>query len=126
MPPDASSLARPRALSTAARSSSSDMLSSRIRSIPAASASSTSASVAHSTSTGTPFARPYSSARRVASPTPPASAAWFSLTRIASCRPKRWLLPPPATTACFSSTRRPGVVLRVSRIVAPVPATAAT
>ena len=28
----------------------------------------------------------------------------------------RWLRPPPAATAAFSSSRRPGVVLRVSRI----------
>ena len=34
--------------------------------------------------------------------------------------------PPPQRTACFSSARRPGVVLRVSRIVAPVPSTAST
>ncbi len=50
---------------------------------------------------------------------------WFSLTRIASSRPARWLAPPPQRTAYFSSARRPGVVLRVSRMVAPVPSTAA-
>ena len=38
----------------------------------------------------------------------------------------RWLRPPPARTAAFSRPRRPGVVLRVSRIAAPVPATAST
>ena len=38
----------------------------------------------------------------------------------------RWLVPPPAATAAFSSARSPGVVLRVSRIRAPVPATAST
>src|SRR5256885_6501768 len=38
----------------------------------------------------------------------------------------RWLLPPPARTAYFSSCRQPGVVLRVSRILAPVPSIAAT
>ncbi len=48
---------------------------------------------------------------------PPAIRRWFSLTRIASSRPKRWLRPPPQRTAYFSSARRPGVVLRVSRIV---------
>ena len=63
---------------------------------------------------------------RTASPTPPASAAWFSLIRIASYRPARWLVPPPAATAAFSSARSPGVVLRVSRIRAPVPSTACT
>ena len=31
----------------------------------------------------------------------------------------RWLRPPPAATAAFSSARSPGVVLRVSRIAAP-------
>ena len=38
----------------------------------------------------------------------------------------RWLRPPPAATAAFSSARSPGVVLRVSRMRAPVPATAST
>src|SRR4051794_10481554 len=38
----------------------------------------------------------------------------------------RWLTPPPAATAAFSSARRPGVVLRVSRMRAPLPATAST
>ena len=46
----------------------------------------------------------------------PAAAMWFSLIRKASKRPIRWLVPPPAATAAFSSLRRPGVVLRVSRI----------
>ena len=32
---------------------------------------------------------------RTASPTPPASATWFSLMRIASKSPTRWLTPPP-------------------------------
>ena len=67
-----------------------------------------------------------SRARLTASPTPPASAAWFSLIRIASYRPARWLVAPPAATAAFSSARSPGVVLRVSRIRAPVPSTART
>ena len=56
-----------------------------------------------------------------AAPTPPAIRAWFSFTRIASWRPARWETPPPASTAAFSSSRRPGVVLRVSRIRVPVP-----
>ena len=34
------------------------------------------------------------------------------------------MVPPPAATAAFSSARSPGVVLRVSRIRAPVPSTA--
>ena len=45
--------------------------------------------------------------------TPPATATWLSLISTASSRPKRWLAPPPARTAYFSSERRPGVVLRV-------------
>ena len=40
---------------------------------------------------------------------------------IASSSPKRWLKPPPQRTAYFSSARRPGVVLRVSTIMAPAP-----
>ena len=38
----------------------------------------------------------------------------------------RWLTPPPHRTAYFSRRRIPGVVLRVSRIAAPVPAIAST
>ena len=38
----------------------------------------------------------------------------------------RWLVPPPAATAAFSSARSPGVVLRVSRTRAPLPSTART
>ena len=41
-------------------------------------------------------------------------ARWLSLTSTASERPTRWLVPPPARTAAFSSWRKPGVVLRVS------------
>ena len=37
------------------------------------------------------------------------------MTRTASDRLPRWLCPPPARTAAFSSARSPGVVLRVSR-----------
>ena len=47
-------------------------------------------------------------AAATASARPPARATWFSLIRIASKRPMRWLTPPPAATACFSSARRPG------------------
>ena len=35
-----------------------------------------------------------------------------------SNRPKRWFFPPPATTAYFSKRRQPGMVFRVSRILA--------
>ena len=64
--------------------------------------------------------------RRTAAPTPPASAAWFSLIRMKSNSPIRWLTPPPCSTARFSSARSPGVVLRVSRIFAPPGPTART
>ena len=77
----------------------------------------------HSTSSGTSGIARRAPAR-TAAPTPPAMKAWFSLIRIWSQSPMRWLTPPPARTAAFSSSRRPGVVLRVSRIRAPVPSTA--
>ena len=57
--------------------------------------------VRHSTSTwrrAAPRARPSTARRR-----PRASAMWFSLIRIASSSPRRWLRPPPAATAAFSS-----------------------
>ena len=94
-----------------------------MRSALAASAASISASSRTSTSIG----RSGRAARAAstAAPTPPASAMWFSLMRIASKRPARWLVPPPSTTAAFSRPRRPGVVLRVSRTVAPPPASTA-
>ena len=38
----------------------------------------------------------------------------------------RWFVPPPHRTAYFSSSRQPGVVLRVSRIFAGEPAAAST
>ena len=41
--------------------------------------------------------------------------------RIPSYRPVRWFVPPPQRTAYFSSARRPGVVLRVSRMRVGVP-----
>ena len=58
--------------------------------------------------------------------TDPAAATWLSLISAASPRLIRWLTPPPHRTAYFSSARNPGSVLRVSRICAPVPATAST
>ena len=61
---------------------------------------------------------------KIACATPPAAAMWFSLIRIASYSPARWLLAPPAATAAFSRARSPGVVLRVSSTVAAVPCTA--
>ena len=58
--------------------------------------------------------------------TPPATAMWLSLMRMASSRPKRWLVPPPQRTAYFSKARRPGVVLRVSQMRALVCLTLST
>ena len=57
--------------------------------------------------------------RANASATPPAATTWLSLTSAASDSDIRWLTPPPQRTAYFSSARRPGVVLRVSRTAAP-------
>ena len=45
---------------------------------------------------------------------PPAKSTWLSFSRIMSKSPIRWFIPPPIFTACFSSMRIPGVVLRVS------------
>ncbi len=50
----------------------------------------------------------------------------MSLTIATSYRPIRLFVPPPARTAYFSSARRPGVVLRVSSTIAPVPSSAST
>src|SRR5438093_874305 len=44
-------------------------------------------------------------------------ARWLSFTSTMSYKPKRWLPPPPASTAAFSKVRRPGVVFRVSKIL---------
>ena len=49
-------------------------------------------------------------------------ARWLSLSRMPSESEPRWLAPPPARTAAFSRARRPGVVLRVSRMRAVGPA----
>ena len=88
------------------RTSSAVMLSSRIRSTPALSASATSASVSASTSIGRAVA--IAERRDARRPIPPAIRRWFSLRRIASYSPSRWLVPPPHRTAYFSSARRPG------------------
>ena len=62
----------------------------------------------------------------MAAVTEPATRMWFSFSITASNRPMRWLLPPPQRTAYFCARRRPGIVLRVSRIFARVPRTAST
>ena len=46
---------------------------------------------------------------------------WLFLMSTPSLRSRRWLVPPPHRTAYLSRTRSPGAVLRVSRIVVPVP-----
>ena len=101
------------------------MLSSRIVSTPSASASSSCASVSTSSSIFAMWPRP-ARTRSMAGAMPPAATRWLSLISTASSRPKRWLKPPPQRTAYFSSTRRPGVVLRVQTMRAFVPATAST
>lgn len=88
------------------------MLSSRIHSAPAPAASIASSRSRASASTFDPGWRLL--ARRTATPMPPAMSAWFSLTSIAAERSKRWLFPPPSSTALFSNHRKPGVVLRVA------------
>src|SRR5436190_869343 len=125
-PPLASSSARPATWATASRSWDSSMLSSNSRGAPAASACSISSRFL--TSTCSVCASPGAPARAdaTACAMPPAAAMWFSLMRIASCRPILWFDAPPAATAAFSSARRPGVVLRVSRTPAPVPCTSRT
>ena len=52
---------------------------------------------------------------------PPAKSTWLSLSSIMSKRPILWFIPPPIFTACFSSIRIPGVVLRVSSTCVFVP-----
>ncbi len=113
-----------RAIATDSRSSSRLMLSQRIRSAPAVTASATWATVSHSTSTGRPGNLARTAANAAA--TPPAATTWLSFTSAASASDIRWLRPPPQRTAYFSNARSPGRVLRVSRIAAPVPSTAST
>ena len=124
MPPETSTGTRPAIFLIAAAACSGVKLSSRIICAPAASASSICSG--RSTSISTWRSPAAATARRVASPTDPAIRTWLSLTRIAESRPERWGVPPPTDTARFSSRRRSGVVLRVSRIFAFVPATAST
>jgi len=102
------------------------MLSSRAPSISGiANASASWASVSTSTSILSRLGDE-SLAEATAGAIPPAAAMWFSLTSIPSARFILWLKPPPQRTAYFSSTLRPGVVLRVSNIRAFVSETAST
>ena len=65
-------------------------------------------------------------ARRTAAVMPPATATWLSLISTQSASEARWLRPPPQRTAYFSSSRSPGVVLRVSHTTVSYPAARAT
>ena len=107
---------------TAAGISSMAKLSSITTSAPASRASASASIESTSISTGNVAANDATAAN--ASATPPAAITWLSLTRAASDRPIRWLAPPPIRTAYFSSARSPGIVLRVSRTIAAVPARA--
>ncbi|MNT17954.1 hypothetical protein D3C72_1531350 [compost metagenome] len=99
-------------------------LSSKTETAPASSASRNCARVSTSICTGTPASRLRAFSR--AWLTPPAAAIWFSLIRMPSYRARRWFLPPPTRTAYFCARRRPGKVLRVSRMDALVPAITST
>ncbi len=100
------------------------MLSSKMSLAPASRASRTWARVSHSTSSGSPGAAARTAV--IAAVIPPAAATWLSFISAASPSPIRWFTPPPHRTAYFSSWRRPGVVLRVSRTAHPVPDKAST
>src|ERR1035441_5855055 len=92
------------------------MLSSRMESALPAMAWESSAGVRASTWTIWPGWRPARARARTAG-RPPPREMWLFLMRIPSCRSRRWLMPPPQQTAYLSRARRPGMVLRVSRIL---------
>ena len=105
------------------------MLSSIIHSGLALSALRHSSSVSTSTSTASfgNALRAATTAWSSALGSPPRqSLRWLSFIRTLSYIPMRWFDPPPQRTAYFSNTRRPGVVLRVSRIIVPRRLTAST
>src|SRR5690242_21830507 len=95
------------------------MLSHSRNRAPAVTASTASATVVTSTWTGTSGWAARTAAYALDSE--PAASLWLSLIIATSYRPIRLFVPPPARTEYFSRARRPGVVLRVSRTVAPVP-----
>ena len=102
------------------------MLSSSSRGAPRRAPASISPGSRTSTSSMAASSGAASRTRATAWAIPPAAAMWFSLIRIASNSPTRWLLAPPAATAAFSSVLSPGVVLRVSSTTVPVPSTSRT
>jgi len=53
----------------------------------------------------------------------PQTAMWLSLSRSPSSSRILWLRAPPTHDAYFDRARKPGIVLRVSISVAPVPST---
>ncbi|KDN78635.1 hypothetical protein DF19_36670 [Streptomyces olindensis] len=108
--------------------SATGMLSSMIQWAPTSRASTACVTVCTSTSLSTvcPARAIPRLTASIAAVTQPAAAMWFSLSRTIAARSRRWLWPPPAVTAYLSRARRPGAVLRVSRMRALVPATAWT
>src|SRR6266851_5799329 len=92
---------------------------------PAASAASSCSSLSTSTTTGTSAGAAASACASVF-PWAARRAHWLSFQSTASASEARFSTPPPIRTAYSSSARRPGVVLRVWVIRAPVPATAST
>src|SRR5712671_4877884 len=113
MPPDASITRRPATMATACFMAAGSMLSSS-----ATSANPTSSTLCSCSSVSTSISiltrcPATALARSRTARTPPATAMWLSLIRIASSSPKRWLKPPPQRTAYFCRARSPGVVLRV-------------
>src|SRR5581483_4287006 len=102
-PPLASRIARPAVICTASVSCASVMLSSRIRSQPTSSSSRSSCSEPTSTSIGR--SGHISLTASYAGTTPPAATTWLSFTSAMSDSDIRWLCPPPARTAYFSSAR---------------------
>ena len=125
IPPEDSVSTRPAMMSTAFLVSATEKLSSMMRSTPPWSSTCRSSSnerTSISILSGNPFSSRYLWQRSMALTMPPAKSTWLSLSRIMSKRPIRWLQPPPILTACFSSIRIPGVVLRVSntRVLVPL------
>ena len=127
IPPEASTAARPSIMATPLTRSVGAKLSSSTTSAPPVRTSSIWSSRSTSTTMHAVcgiFRRSSRSARGRDAPPAVRTARWLSLSITASESPKRWLCPPPHVTACFSSARRPGVVLRVShtRVRVMVPA----
>ena len=92
-------------------------LSSIMTSAPASSTGGICSSASTSTSIANPafFSRAVRTAAASLSPfEAPAAARWLSFSITRSKSPILWLYPPPHAKAYFSSTRNPGVVLRVS------------